>query len=98
MENTQVVDELNVAGAKLESQRVLLGRKVHRIKRLGLRLRDGRDVRTPRQAPVARERPPSILDNDALGAVLPGGLVVQERSGRISRGASLAKSAPREKL
>lgn len=98
MENTQIIDELNVAGAKLESQRVLLGRKVHRIKRLGLRLRDGRDVRTARKPPVARERPPGILDNDALGALLPGGLVVQERPGCVSRGASLAESAAREKL
>lgn len=84
MKDAQVVDKLNVADLELERHGALLGRKVQSVERLGLRLRDGRDVGAARQAPVAGKGPPGILDDEPLRRVALGGLVVEQWTGSVA--------------
>ncbi len=83
VEDAQVVDVLDVARMEIKPCRVLLGCKVQRVQRLGLGLRDGRDVGRSWQAPVAGEAASRILDDEPFRGRAGGGLVMQQWSGCV---------------
>lgn len=92
MEYAQVINKLNITRAKRERQGVLLCCEVYRIESFSLGFCDGRDVGSPRQAPVSCECSSSVLDDYALGVVICGSLVVEKWSRGISGRTSLAES------
>lgn len=84
MEDAQVIHVLDVALLKVERHAALLGQEVQRVERLGLRLADGRDARTPRGVLVSGEASAGVLDDDALRcAAFVAGLMPQQRPDSI---------------
>jgi hypothetical protein len=76
MEDTQVIDILNITLLKVKHHSVLLGSVMQSIKGFSLGFRDGRDVIRPWQAPVPCECPPRILDDQSFRGCFGSGLVV----------------------
>jgi hypothetical protein len=68
MENTQVINILNVAFLKIECQTELLRQEVKRIQSLSLRFRDWRNVFASREIKEACESTTSILNYAPLGS------------------------------
>lgn len=79
VEHGQVVHVLDVALFKVGRHVELLAQEVQRVERLGLRFRDGRDVRAARERAEADEVSPGILQDDALRGRIRGWVVVNQR-------------------
>lgn len=80
VENAQVVGILHVAFSKAKRDSVLLGEEMQSIECFGLGFGNGWHVRGSRQAPIACESPPRVLDDQSLRGRLGLGLVVKQWS------------------
>ena len=79
VENSQVIDVLDVALLEVGGDVELLTQEVKGVERLSLGFRDGRDAMPPWQLPEAHEVPPSILQCHAIGGRSLCRLEVQKR-------------------
>jgi hypothetical protein len=67
MEETQIVDVLDVPFVEIQTQLESLRQKMEGIQRLGLRFGKGRDPLCPRRLMGSGEKSTYTMNNDSLG-------------------------------
>lgn len=80
VEDAQIVDILHITFSEAKRYGMLLSEEMQSIKCFGLSFSYGRHVRGSRQAPIPRESPSCVLDNQPLRSGLSSGLIVKQRS------------------